>query len=129
MLPTYNPAQHLPPPRNLFATLRLALDPSRSGQYRAYLSRRLTDALELRADQPIDLLPPASSHPWWHLDVRPQAPNRLRWYADTRPRIQGLLLPATVLAGQQHLTLQLVPGDPAYPGYYPLLPDAFFAPR
>ena len=123
MLPAYNPIQHLPPPTNTLHTLSV------SSKGRAYLSTALRHHLSLKADQAIDLLPPSNGSPYWHLDLRPTASRRLYWYADTRPRIDGLELPAGLLLPGQKLTLQLQPGEPYFPGFYPMLPHAQFAPR
>lgn len=115
MLFDYDPTQHLPPPAPL-PTLTV------NAQGRAYLSRALAAQLNLAASQPIDLLPPGPGNPYWHLDTRPTARRRLYWYVDTRPRINRVLVPAGLLAAGQLLTLQLLPGEPPFPGYYPLLP-------
>jgi len=119
MLPDYNPAQHLPPPVPL-STLTV------NAKGRAYLSRALAAKLNLAAGQPIDLLPPGTGSPYWHLDIRPTAQRRLYWYVDTRPRINSIQVPDGLLAAGQLLTLQLLPGEPAYPGFYPLLPASAF---
>jgi|GEM_PF-3465115 len=128
ILPTYNPADYVPPPRGLFPSLRIA-PTKRPGTYRVYLSTALARALGLRANQPADLLPPSAGHPYWHFDLRPAATNRVRWYADTRPRLHDVELPAATVGAAESLTLCLVPGDPAFPGFFPMLPDAFFAPK
>ena len=128
MLPLYEPAHYVPPPQALFPSLRIVPN-NRSGTHRVYLSSALANALGLRANQPADLMPPSAGHPYWHLDLRPQASNRVRWYADTRPRLHDVELPAAVLGAQESLVLCLVPGDPPFPGFYPMLPNAYFAPK
>jgi hypothetical protein len=123
MLPAYDPTQHLPPPIDLLPTLRLVyLGREYAGQYRAYLSSALSERLGLRACQPIDLLPPSGHSPYWHLDLRPEAKRRVAQYADTRPRISSLKLPLGLVLPGKALVLQLV-GQPAFAGFYPLLPD------
>ena len=124
MSPSYNPAEHVPPPIDLYPTLRVVADAGKPTKYRAYLTCSLARRLGLQANQPINLLPPGSYDTYWHLDLRTAAHNRVRWYADTRPRIHGLVLPTGLLAGASSLTLRLVPGEPAFPGYYPLEPCA-----
>lgn len=126
ILPAYNPADHLPPPADLFPSLRLTKHPTRQQDCRVYLSSAIAQRLGLKAYQPIDLLPPSAGHNYWHLDLRPTAKRRVAWHKDTRPRIDYLPLTAQLL-GRESLTLCLVPGDPAFPGFYPLLPRAFFA--
>jgi len=117
MLPTYNPIQHLPPPVDLLPTLTV------NARGRVYLSRALRERLDLRSNQAIDLLPPSNGSPYWHLDLRPEASRRLYWYSDCRPRIEGIVLPTGLLPAGQLLTLKLLPGPPAFAGFYPLLPD------
>jgi hypothetical protein len=114
MLPDYNPTQHLPPPVPL-PTLTV------NAKGCVFLSRALAAKLNLTSGQPIDLLPPGTGSPYWHLDTRPTARRRLYWYVDTRPRLKSIQVPAGLLAPGQLLTLQLLPGEPAYPGFYPLL--------
>ena len=60
------------------------------------------------------------------MDLRPTAAHRLAWYADTRARIQRVYLPAGLVRTGELLTLRLLPGEPAYPSLYPLLPPSFF---
>jgi hypothetical protein len=106
MLPTYNPIQHLPPPVDLLPTLTV------NARGRVYLSRALRERLDLTCNQAIDLLAPSNGSAYWHLDIRPEASRRLYWYPDCRPRIEGIVLPTGLL-----------PGPPAFAGFYPLLPD------
>lgn len=126
MLPFYDPVQHLPPPIDLLPTLRLVyLGREYEGQYRAYLSSALFERLNLRAYQPISLVPPSGRSPYWHLDLRPEAKQRIAQYADTRPRINSLKLPVGLVLPSEALILQLV-GQPAYPGFHPMLPAHAF---
>ena len=91
---------------------------------RVYLSQELVTKLGLRGGQSGNPLPPSNGSPFWHLDRRPEAPRRIAWYADTRPRLEGITLPAGLLAAGQLLTLRLLPGEPTFPGFYHLRPDA-----
>jgi hypothetical protein len=122
-LPAYDPAQHVPPARNLFPALTI----SSSGN--AYLSLDIIHQLGLRNRQPGTLVPPPPGSDSWHLDLRPSAGRVICWYADTRPRIRGIKLPPGLVLPGQPLRLCLVPGDPAFPGFYRLLPDAYFTPK
>ena len=45
------------------------------------------------------------------------------------PVLKRLKLPTGLLAEGQLLTLQLIPGEPTFPGFYPLLPHAAPAQR
>lgn len=121
MLPTPTPPQHQPSTPNTQATLTV------SSKGRAYLSKILRRQLNLRADQAIDLLPPRDGSPLWQLDLRPTASRRLYWYADTRPRIEALEVPNSLIPPGEKLLLRLLPGGPAFPDVYLLLPDALFA--
>lgn len=117
--PAYYPTAHVPPPPPM-PTLKL----TPAGI--AYLHQPMVAALGLRPDQPINLVPPAFDSLFWHLDLRDTARCRVRWYRDSRPRIEDVRLPDGLVTGP--LTLYLLPGIPAYDGYYPLLPsDAFIA--
>ena len=113
----YNPTDHIPPPPPA-ATLRV------NALGKVYLHDPLCRALGLSPNQPIDLLQPANGSAFWHLDLRPHALNHVHWYADSRPRTimsrkpaPGLIAPGTLL------TLRLLAGVPAYPGFYPLLAE------
>ena len=113
----YNPTDHIPPPP-LSATLRV------NAAGKVYLHDPLCRELGLRPNQPIDLLQPANGSAFWHLDLRATAQNHVHWYSDSRPRTimsrkpaAGLILPGTLL------TLRLLAGQPAYPGFYPLLAE------
>ncbi|MGI4736313.1 MAG: hypothetical protein ACRYG7_14140 [Janthinobacterium lividum] len=114
-----SPDEHLPPPAEVLPTLLI-----NAAKRRAYLSQGLVARLGLRPGQPIDLRPPAPGSSYWYLDLRPRCQRRVDWYADTRPRIQGLQLPSGLLSAGQTLTLQLQPGEPEFPNYYPLKPCA-----
>jgi hypothetical protein len=117
MYPDYNLLDNLPIPHDLMPALTV------SAKGNAYLSQDLISRLRLRGGQPIDVLPPNSERtPYWHLDLRPNARRNIDWYPDTRPRIRGLLLPDGLLREGELLTLRLVPGEPAFLGFYPLLP-------
>jgi hypothetical protein len=123
-LPPYQPARYIPPPHKVFPSLSV------NSQGTVYLSRALTAKLGLRDKQAVALVPPPAGQEYWHLDFTFLEDARaICWYADTRPRIRGIKLPAGLIAPGQSLRLCLVPGDPAVPGFYRLLPDAFFAPK
>ncbi|MDO7888273.1 hypothetical protein [Hymenobacter cheonanensis] len=111
-------AQHLPPPALGMPTLSI------NHRGRVYLSHELARRLGLKPLQPIDLYPPRPGDKYWYLDLRPKAKRRINWYADTRPRIPHIVLPAGIVVAGQRLVLQLVPGEPEFPHYYPLQPDA-----
>ena len=115
----YNPVNHVPPPPPM-PTLKL----TPAGI--AYLHQSLVDALAICPAQPINLVPPVFDSLFWHLDLRGTARCRVRWYRDSRPRIEDVRLPDGLVPAA--LTLHLLPGVPAYEGYYPLLSsDAFIA--
>ena len=97
---------------------------------RVYLSRDLMERLGLRDGQAANVLPPSSvNDPCWHLDMRSKARHKVSIYKHSRPRIEFIKLPSGLIAPGEPLRLQLVPGDPEFPGFYPLLPDAYFAPK
>jgi hypothetical protein len=123
MLPAYNPTEHLPPPVDLLPTLTV------NSKGRVYLSQALVQRLGIRNAQPANLLPPSNGSKFWHLDLRPVAPRWIKWYDNTRPRIEYIQLPNGLVLPQHPLTLQLLPGEPAFAGFYPLLPDADFTHR
>ena len=112
-LPTYNPNQHVPPPPPL-ATLTI------TPKGVLHLHASLRQALGIRPGQPIDLIPPTWNSLFWHLDLRAHAARRVLWYNDTRVRAKGILLPPGLVTA--NLTFHLLPGPPAHPDYYPLLP-------
>ncbi len=127
-VPAYDPAQHIPPPAPL---------PSASITPKGvlYLSKPLMAALHLSPGQAADLLAPMPGSMYWHLDLRPSALRRIDWSGGLKQssrgqaaRVRGLRVAASQLA--RALTLYLLPGEPHYPGFYPMLPeDAFTAPR
>lgn len=90
----------------------------------AYLSQELIAALNLRAGQPATLYSPGWNSMYWHLDLRPTAPHNIDWYPGKRAKIKRLALPPQLLLPEQGLLLALLPGPPAYPNYYPLVPSA-----
>lgn len=91
---------------------------------KAYLSQELIVALNLRAGQPATLYSPWWNSQYWYLDLRPTAPNNIDWYPGKRAKIKGIELPPELLLPEQGLSLALLPGPPAYPNYYPLVPVA-----
>jgi hypothetical protein len=94
---------------------------------RVYLSRDLMERLSLRDGQAANLLPPTEQDRCWRLDLRPRARHKVSIYKHSRPRIEFVKLPSGLIGPGQLLRLQLVPGDPEYPGVYLLLPDAFYS--
>lgn len=113
-----------PPPLKLLPTLSI------NAKGRVYLSRDLMERLGLRDGQRANVLPPTSpTNPYWHLDLRPKCRHKVSIYKHSRPRIEYVKLPPGLIAPGQKVRLQLVPIDPEYAGFYPLLPDAFFAPN
>ena len=113
-----------PPPLKLLPTLSI------NARGRVYLSRDLMERLCLRDGQAANVLPPTSAESHcWYLDLRPKCRHKVSIYKHSRPRIEFIKLPRGLIAPGQKVRLQLVPGDPEYPGFYPLLPDAYFAPR
>ena len=92
-----------------------------------HLHASLRERLGLRYGQPINLLPPyAYGDRHWYLDLRPSAARQVSWSENTRMRVEGISLPAGLVTGK--LTLYLLPGEPEYPHYYPLLPENAFTP-
>lgn len=117
--PAYNPADHVPPPPPM-PTLTV------NARGTLYLHAGLVQALGLRHGQPINLRPPEYGSLFWHLDLRPHAPCRVLWHNNTRVRALGIKLPPGLVTDA--LTLHLMPGQPAYEHYHPLLPaNAFTA--
>jgi hypothetical protein len=116
-VPPYDPAQHVPP-TPLMPTL--SITPKGVLHLHSSLFRRLG----LRYGQPINLVTPIYKNPYWHLDLRPTAPRRVECYDDTRARARGIDLPPGLVTTT--LTLHLLPGEPEYAGYYPLLPENAF---
>jgi hypothetical protein len=123
MLPTLPVFDAVPPP-----PLKLLPTLSINARGRVYLSRDLMERLGLRDGQRANVLPPTSpTDPCWHLDLRAKCRHKVSIYKHSRPRIEYVKLPPGLIAPGQKVRLQLVPGDPEYPGFYPLLPDAYFA--
>ncbi len=119
ILLTFDPV--LPPPLKLLPTLSV------NTKGRVYLSRDLMERLAIRDGQPANLLPPTSEvNPCWHLDLRSKARHKVSIYKHSRPRIEYIKLPSGLILPGHPLRLQLVPGEPEFAGFYPLLPDAYF---
>lgn len=118
MLPDFDQYDFYPPPPNPLPALLV------KGTGKAYLSQELVIALQLRAGQPANLLPPSSVRSsCWHLDLRPDARGTIDWYPGKRPKIKKLQLREGILRPDQELTLRLLPGAPEFANIYPLLPD------
>lgn len=117
---SYNPAIHFPPPPPMpSATL--------SPKGVLYLSKAFMAALNLRTGQAASLLGPMPGSTYWHFDLREQAPHRINWSGSLKDavrgqsaRVRGLKAVGSTLT--ETLTLYLLPGEPHYPGFYPLLP-------
>ena len=92
-----------------------------------HLHAALRQTLGMKHGQPINLVPPSWNSLYWHLDLRPCATCRVSWNDDTSVRAYGINLPPALVT--QALTLHLLPGIPAYPHYYPLLPTNAFDPK
>jgi hypothetical protein len=89
---------------------------------KVHLSQQLIAALNLRAGQPINLLPPyAHGDTYWYLDLRATAPHNIDWYPGKRAKIKRVELPPSLPLPEQGLTLLLLPGPPAYEGFYPMI--------
>lgn len=117
-LPSISPI--LPPPAPQLATLSV------TAKGILHLHTSLREKLGLRYGQPIDLLPPyAYGDKYWYLDLRPTAARRVLWNENTRMRVEGISLPPGLITSK--LTLYLLPGEPEYANYYPLLPENAFA--
>lgn len=92
-----------------------------------YLHQALATHLHLASGQPANLVPPPADSVYWHLDLRPDAERFLSATAGQRFRLRGVRLPLDLLdPDEPPLTLYLLPGEPAQPGYYPLLPAEAF---
>jgi len=118
MLPVYSPQAQPPSPAPM-PTLTV----NNRGLLQLHASLR--QALGLRHGQPIDLIPPVWNSVYWHLDLRPTALRRVLWYDDSRVRATGISLPPDLV--KDRVTLYLLPGEPLYENYYPLLPSNAFA--
>ena len=117
MLPVYNPTQQVPPPAPM-----PTLSVNTKGVLQLHASLR--ERLGLRHGQPIDLIPPVWNSMYWHLDLRPSALRRVLWHDNSRVRALGICLPPGLV--ESNLTLYLLPGEPEYANYYPLLPANAF---
>jgi hypothetical protein len=117
LLPAYILA-HNEPPLPQLPTLTV------NANGRVYPSKALLRKLDLRAGQPIDLLPPTVDGASWHLDLRLTAARRITWHANTRPRIENIKLPPGLVQQGQLLTLGLLPNEERSPDLYQLLPVA-----
>lgn len=118
LLPAISDYDLYPPPPIPFPALVV------SGKGKAHLSQELVIALNLRAGQPANLWPPIHHNSvCWHLDLRPEAQHNIDWYPGKRPKIKKLQLKPGLLLPEQELTLRLLPGEPPYPNFYPLIPD------
>ena len=116
----YNPTRHMPPtPPMPTATI--------SAKGVLYLHAALVDALGLRSNQAIDLVPPIYGSMYWHLDTRPIAHRRIAWTPNQRPRVLGIQLPPGLVLDTLTLYL-LLPHPDNNPDYHPLLPANAFTP-
>lgn len=96
-------------------------------QGRANLHAALIEQLHLDVGQPANLVAPPPGSPYWHLDLRPEAERRLIAGSAHNLRLHNVCLPFELLSPDEPpLTLYLLPGEPALPGYYPLLPAPAF---
>ena len=87
-----------------------------------HLHASLREKLGLRYGQPINLLPPyAHGDTYWYLDLRATAPHNIDWYPGKRAKIKRVELPPSLTLPEQGLTLLLLPGPPAYEGFYPMI--------
>jgi hypothetical protein len=120
MLPTYQPADHVPAPAPMPT---LTITPKGV----LHLHASIKEALGLRDGLPINLVPPVFNSYYWYLDLRASAKHRIVWYDNTRMRARGIILPPGLV--MQPLTLHLHTLTPEYANYYPLLPDAFASHR
>lgn len=93
-----------------------------------YLHPALVEQLQLTSGQPANLVPPPSGSAYWHLDLRPEAERFINPGNGRNLRLTGVRLPFGLLNPDEGLLrLYLLPGEPAQPSYYPLLPAAAFA--
>lgn len=97
-------------------------------QGRVNLHATLVEHLHLEVAQPANLVAPPTGSPYWHLDLRPEAERRIIAGNGYNMRLHNVSLPFELLSPDDPpLTLYLLPGLPALPGYYPLLPAQSFA--
>jgi hypothetical protein len=96
-------------------------------QGRAYLHPALVEQLHLEVGRPANLVPPPKGSSYWHLDLRPEAERFLAVGNGRNLRLHNVRLPPSLLdPDEPPLLLYLLPGEPAQPGYYPLLPAPAF---
>jgi hypothetical protein len=96
-------------------------------QGRVYLHPTLVEQLRLGVGQPANLVAPPHGSIYWHLDLRPEAERFLAVGNGRNLRLHSVRLPFGLLnPDEPPLTLFLLPGSPAQPGYYPLLPAPAF---
>ena len=96
-------------------------------QGRVYLHPALVEQLRLETGQPANLVAPPQGSPYWHLDLRPEAERFIITGNGRNLRLHNVRLPFELLSPDEPpLTLYLLPGEPALPSYYPLLPAAAF---
>jgi hypothetical protein len=120
MLPVYDPVLNLPPPAPL-----PSLQVTEAGKL--YLTQALMHTLGLRNGSRIGLVPPVFGSMYWHLDLRSTAPRAVEWSTPSQgPRVKGIILPPGLVL--KSLRLYLLPGEPAHPKYYSLLPANAFTP-
>lgn len=97
-------------------------------QGRAYLHPTLVEQLRLEVGQPANLVAPPKGSSYWHLDLRPEAERFLAVGNGRNLRLHSVRLPFELLSPDEPpLLLYLLPGEPAQPSYYPLLPAPAFA--
>jgi hypothetical protein len=96
-------------------------------QGRVYLHPTLVEQLHLQNGQPANLVAPPKGSPYWHLDLRPTAERFITTGNGRNLRLHHVRLPFELLSPDEPpLLLYLLPGEPALPGYYPLLPAPAF---
>jgi hypothetical protein len=94
---------------------------------RAYLHPALITQLHLASGQPANLVLPRPDSAYWHLDLRAEAERFITAGNGRNLRLDGIRLPFGLLNPDNGpLLLYLLPGEPAQPGYYPLLPAEAF---
>jgi hypothetical protein len=97
-------------------------------QGRVLLHTALVEHLHLQIGQPANLVAPPKGSPYWHLDLRPEAERFIIYGNAYHVRLHHVRLPLGLLnPDEPPLTLYLLPGEPALPDYYPLLPAPAFA--
>lgn len=96
-------------------------------QGRVYLHPALVEQLHLENGQPANLVAPPKGSAYWHLDLRPDAERYITTGNGRNLRLHNVRLPFELLSPDDRaLILYLLPGEPALPGYYPLLPASAF---